>query len=353
MHNTQKFILVLLAVSFVFAMLTPLDAQGLIISKIYMRDGNVFIGEITRYESGIITIKTEYGTFNLDESKVKYITVSGSEPKESYKEPCIVLKDGKVIPGKISSYISVLKRVKVSSNYGDIIIDRFKDIALIVFEPLEVAPKIIFSDDFNDNRIDPDKWTYEGNRVVEEDGIMKVEQQAIDAAGGVLKSTPIEIDPKKLLIITRRVKLHYANQYLCSAFYVSFVEFLQFKYGFGIDYRNYAYSSAEEQPAYGFFIIKAPAYASSRKYQQQQYVSRRIEPVWDQWFDEKIIYNPTTGLVEYFINNEKRMEFNVGPLPKALSYNISLIIHSMGWWTGHYQYFDDLKIMQGRFSEIP
>jgi Leucine-rich repeat (LRR) protein len=100
-----------------------------------MRDGNVFVGEITRYESGIITIKTEYGTFNLDDSKVKYITVSESELKGSYKEPCVVLKDGKVIPGKISSYISVLKRVKVSSNYGDIIIDRFKDIALIVLEP--------------------------------------------------------------------------------------------------------------------------------------------------------------------------------------------------------------------------
>jgi Leucine-rich repeat (LRR) protein len=112
--------------------LTPLTAQELILSKVYMKDGNVFIGEITRYESGIITVKTEYGTFNLDESKVKYITVSESELKESYKEPCIVLKDGKVIPGKISSYISVLKRVKVSSNYGDIIIDRFKDIALIV-----------------------------------------------------------------------------------------------------------------------------------------------------------------------------------------------------------------------------
>jgi len=135
MRNIKKSILVLLVASFVFAMLTSLTAQELILSKVYMKDGNVFIGEITRYESGIITIKTEYGTFNLDDSKVKYITVSESELKESYKEPCIVLKDGKVIPGKVSSYISVLKRVKVSSNYGDIIIDRFKDIALIVLEP--------------------------------------------------------------------------------------------------------------------------------------------------------------------------------------------------------------------------
>jgi hypothetical protein len=34
----------------------------------------------------------------------------------------------------------VLKRVKVSSNYGDIIIDRFKDIALIVLESVEGKP---------------------------------------------------------------------------------------------------------------------------------------------------------------------------------------------------------------------
>jgi hypothetical protein len=140
MYSKKRLILILLVLCFAFVSFTPLTAQELILSKVYMKDGNVFIGEITRYESGIITIKTEYGTFNLDESKVKYITISGSELKESYKEPCIVLKDGKVIPGKISSYISVLKRVKVSSNYGDVTIDRFKDIALIVLEPVEVKP---------------------------------------------------------------------------------------------------------------------------------------------------------------------------------------------------------------------
>jgi len=135
MYSKNRWVLTLLVLCFAFVSFTPLTAQELILSKVYMKDGNVFIGEITRYESGIITIKTEYGTFNLDDSKVKYITVSESELKESYKEPCIVLKDGKVIPGKISSYISVLKRVKVTSNYGDIIIDRFKDIALIILEP--------------------------------------------------------------------------------------------------------------------------------------------------------------------------------------------------------------------------
>jgi len=135
MYNKNRWVLILLVLCFTSVSFTPLTAQELILSKVYMKDGNVFIGEITRYDSSTITIKTEYGTFNLDDSKVKYITVSESEFKGSYREPCIILKDGKVIPGKISNYISALKRVKVSSNYGDIIIDRFKDIALIVLEP--------------------------------------------------------------------------------------------------------------------------------------------------------------------------------------------------------------------------
>jgi len=193
------------------------------------------------------------------------------------------------------------------------------------------------------------KRQYNGNRVVEEDGIMKVEITVTDA-GGQLISKPIEIDPKKLLIITRRVKLHYANEYFCFVFYISFAEFRQLAYGYGIDYMNYAYSNSEVQPAYGFFIIKAPARAHSRRY--QHYVSRRIEPVWDQWFDEKIIYNPATGLVEYFINSKKCMEFNVDPLPKALSYHIFLTINAEGWWTGHYQHFDDLKIIQSERGDI-
>jgi hypothetical protein len=326
--------------------LTPLTAQELILSKVYMKDGNVFIGEITRYESGIITIKTEYGTFNLDDSKVKYITVSESELKESYKEPCIVLKDGKVIPGKVSSYISVLKRVKVSSNYGDIMIDRFKDIALIILEPVEVTPKIIFFDDFNDDKIDPEKWTYKGNRVVEENGVMKVETTVTDA-GGQLYSRPIEIDPQKLLIITRKVKLHYANEFFIGVFIVSYNETQIFMVG----YYNYSYSDNNWQPTFGFFISKGGIGANSRIH--REYISGRIEPVWDQWFDEKIIYNPATGLIKYFINNEKRMEFKVEPLPNLPSYNINLTITTAGgWWTGHYQHFDDLKIIQSERGDI-
>jgi len=94
MYSKKRLILALLVLSFAFVSFTPLTAQELILSKVYMKDGNIFIGEITRYESGIITIKTEYGTLNIDESKVKYIIVSESE----FKEPFIVLKDGKVIP---------------------------------------------------------------------------------------------------------------------------------------------------------------------------------------------------------------------------------------------------------------
>jgi len=88
MYSKKRLILTLLVLCFAFVSFTPLTAQELILSKVYMKDGNVFIGEITRYESGIITIKTEYGTFNLDDGKVKYITVSESELKESYSDSC-------------------------------------------------------------------------------------------------------------------------------------------------------------------------------------------------------------------------------------------------------------------------
>jgi hypothetical protein len=71
---------------------------------------------------------------------------------------------------------------------------------------------VLFSDDFNDNQIDGTKWTYGGNTVTETGGIMQVETTVTDQ-GGWLLSPPIPIGGTGTVEISRRARLHYANQY--------------------------------------------------------------------------------------------------------------------------------------------
>jgi chitodextrinase len=201
----------------------------------------------------------------------------------------------------------------------------------------------LFFDDFNDNYIEPNKWTYGGNTVIEEEGMMKVETTVTDQ-GGWLRSKLIDISHENVLTITRKTKVHYANQYFDGRFEIYLDQAPHST--FGISYANYAYSYVgngwDECPKFGFFVFRNGA--NTHICSDQDDVSERIEPVWDEWFDEKIVYNPNTGVLEYFINEEKKIEFNVGVLPVMDSYKIWFNFHTWGWWTGHYQYFDDIAI---------
>lgn len=205
---------------------------------------------------------------------------------------------------------------------------------------------LIFNDDFNDNSIDPAKWLYYGNRVVEENGIMKVEVTVTDQEGH-LESDWIDINPTESLTIERRIKAHYANQYYDGFFHIHLNQAPDFT--FGINYDNYAYSNASIIPKFGFFLTRNNARAAQRD--RQTDVSDRIDPIWDEWFYEKMVYNPVTGILEYYMNEQMQMEFFVGLLPDLPSYSIKLYDHNHAWWTGHYQHFDDIYVSQNPVPE--
>ena len=73
-------------------------------------------------------------------------------------------------------------------------------------------------------------------------------------------------------------------------------------------------------------------------------ISIVIDGVWNEWFLEKLTINPKTGLLKYSINNYELIEYNVGAFPKECM--IRLKFENWGWYTGHYHFFDDLRIEQ-------
>ena len=200
---------------------------------------------------------------------------------------------------------------------------------------------ILLEDDFNDNSIDPAKWEIRENgyRVIEDNGIMKIEQAQTDN-GGYLYSKWFNLSYGDVLTVERKVNVHYANEYFAGGLGFIFKE--ETARNFSVNYSNYAYAFDGYCANYGFFISRygANPHLSSR----QADVSSRIEPVWNQWFTEKIIYNSVSGFLEYYINSEKRLSYYVGTLPETNSYEMRLEFGPWGWWTGHYHYMDDIRV---------
>ena len=193
----------------------------------------------------------------------------------------------------------------------------------------------LISDDFNDGVIDSNLWNYGGYRVVEEDGIIKVEITVTDQEGW-LKSEYIDINAYNELVIERNVKVHYANEYYKGWLGIEIEQIPE--NSFGIIYRNQCCSA--QGPAYDFYLMQHNIYTGFE-------MSDPIEPIWDQWFDEKIIYHPQTGLLEYFINGQKKMEYTTDfSLSTDESYRFRIHVHNSAWYTGHYQHFDDIVVSQ-------
>ena len=199
-----------------------------------------------------------------------------------------------------------------------------------------IAP-YLFSDDFDDGIMDS-VWSYLRNRAVEEGGIMKVETAQTDQ-GGELLFEYLDVGAIETLKLRRKVKVHYANNYSFTLLRIQF-EGHPF---FGVAYYNYSYSGGDESPLYGIHLFKNSAWLPNRL-QWQDDVSEGIDCVWDAWFDEEIHYNLKSGILSYYINDELTLTYNVGAIPVSENQRVKITVQSAGWWTGHYQYMDDLVI---------
>ena len=204
----------------------------------------------------------------------------------------------------------------------------------------------IFWDDFNDNIIDGTKWVASGNRVVEEGGVIKVEVTVTDGGGG-LTSFPIAVNLVNPIVIYKRTNVSYANEYFGGGMTVTPTEAPE--KAFRITYGHMAFSGTipgNPNPfcAYNGFFINRNGTTMDYCYMWAD-GSEGTNPIWGTWFDERFVYHPATGQLEYFMNEEKRIDYNVGALPNVVSH-ITLSFNAWGWYTGHYQYLDAISVNQ-------
>lgn len=219
---------------------------------------------------------------------------------------------------------------------GILLIDRSGDHS----QTADQRQTVIFADNFNDNKIDFSKWATSGNTVTEANQVMQVLTTVMDG-GGNLTSTSIPVNPTGKITVTRRVYLHYGNNYFIGQFGITIGALPTFS----VRYANMNYAAGSTYMSrYGFFLTRNNARPDLIA--DQVNVSPPVTPVWDAWFNEKITYDPVNGVAEYFINNVKQLTFNVGVLPQTASPTMGLTFSAWGWYTGHEHDFDDLLVIQ-------
>ncbi len=200
---------------------------------------------------------------------------------------------------------------------------------------------VLFSDDFNDDILDPKRWTWYGNSVRETGGQFQVSCEVTDQGGGA-NTQFFRIARTGIVTLTRRARVFAGNQY--------FDGLLRFEPGeleadsFGISYGNYDGFSPGECPAHGFAIFRRGVNAHWCE-SQAAHVSSWIPAIWGTFFDEKFEWDPATGAAAYSINGQLRLTMNVGALPAGVD-RLRVRISTWGWWTGHYQHSDDFRITQ-------
>jgi hypothetical protein len=197
----------------------------------------------------------------------------------------------------------------------------------------------LFSDDFNDNAIDTAKWTTAGSTVAQSGGTFNVDQAAQDAGGKALSRT-IVINPYAPIVVQRKAKVHYANNYFDGLLGLYFGNSADFAAGFNLNaavmsviasHTNYVGTTT------GFYIDRWPAHLTAP--------TARTDAIWDTWFEEKIFYNPVSGMAELWIDGTLKASLNVGALPSTARY-MTVFLESWGWYTGHSNDSDDVTVSQ-------
>jgi hypothetical protein len=197
-------------------------------------------------------------------------------------------------------------------------------------------------DDFK--KLDEDFW-YVGewktfdkvtNKVNVDDGILTMEVSETDK-GPIMFSKPIEVKEGQVIKISRRAKIHYANDFftgglaLIETNEISLRPFIEENYGksgigFAVALVEYVHNYDEQvvRPGKDTFRLLPPNWMENSNY-------KLIDPIFDDWFTEELTYDPETGRITYKLNED---EYTLEGLPMDEK-NIRVMMHPYGMYTGH------------------
>jgi len=228
--------------------------------------------------------------------------------------------------------------------------------------------KVIFADDFSSERLDKSKWKLLSGKTLKiEDGILKMKVEDADNFPK-LTSSYFSFDPNKAMTIKSRIKVQYMQFSKEKTYFGGNFQFIpktpdsDTHQGmkpllWGVSYNNYDFEgkvtyehtgkTVEHLKVEGFYLVRDGGRASTLQHYWDGKVGPRIEPIWGEWFDQKIIYKPWNGDIEYFINDEKKTEYNVGKLREdRIGNQLRFWINPSGWYLHHSMEIDYIEVTQ-------
>ncbi len=184
------------------------------------------------------------------------------------------------------------------------------------------------NDDFNDGEINADYWTATGPNVYEEDGMIKIQQNVTDNDVR-LTSGYISIPGSGKILIDRKFLVHRANDYFSGGYYIAFN-------GDEQNYIRIAYWHEAYIGKYGVYIDAQLNGITTE--------IRLCDAVFDTWHDEAVLVDITSGTLAYCIDNNLVVTNEIPGLSEMPQSYFHVWFYPYGWWTGHYQNMDYIKI---------
>ena len=187
-----------------------------------------------------------------------------------------------------------------------------------------LAVNTLLSDDFNDGVIDPARWTYTGNAVMEEDGLLKLHQNVTDQDVH-LRSIDMSVPNSRKVNMVRRFMVHRSNGYYygdaCFYFNGNTNNYIRIDY----DYTTY-------EQWYGTFVLY--------RIDGQEGRIRICDARFDTWITERVELDFAEGTLSYYIDTLHIATVNIpGFATQEVDY-FNVQFNPWGWWTGHQQYMD-------------
>ncbi|HOK88274.1 MAG TPA: hypothetical protein PK404_05525 [Fervidobacterium sp.] len=130
-HGTILFVLTivqLLSINLLFG-------DDSIVSKLILNNETIFIGTIEKCDSGMLTLKTRYGTLEINQEDIRYILLQANEQIDEMaregNSPLIRLRNGDRISGIMERYMPD-EGIILKTTYGEAKIKNISDVKYVV-----------------------------------------------------------------------------------------------------------------------------------------------------------------------------------------------------------------------------
>ena len=216
----------------------------------------------------------------------------------------------------------------VGTDYG-LLYDRSKGRSVRLVKDDQSNQKLSFiNDDFNDGEINAGYWTATGPNVYEEEGMIKIQQNVTDNDVR-LTSGYISIPGSGKILIDRKFLVHRANNYFSGGYYIAFN-------GDEQNYIRIAYWHEAYIGKYGIYIDAQLNGITTE--------IRLCDAVFDTWLNEAVLIDLASGTLAYCVDNNLVATNEIPGLSDMPQSYFHVWFYPYGWWTGHYQNMDFIKI---------